>query len=74
MDVFCAEPLREVARDRRDRRDWRENCLQKWAAFVRREVRIWEVVGGNYMMLNKEHVGVSGDAEEGVGREGNLKG
>jgi acyl-CoA synthetase (AMP-forming)/AMP-acid ligase II/thioesterase domain-containing protein len=55
MDVFQAIPLREAARDRRD---WVENHLGKWADFVRAggEPVFHEVGGAHYTMLGPEHV------------------
>ncbi|KAL5041950.1 hypothetical protein BDW71DRAFT_156214 [Aspergillus fruticulosus] len=53
MDVFVADPLSHVAKDRRD---WVEGRLSAWREFVREDVRFHDVQGAHYTMLNREYV------------------
>lgn len=53
MDVFVADPLSHVAKNRRD---WVESRLAAWKEFVREDVRFHDVQGAHYTMLNKEYV------------------
>jgi acyl-CoA synthetase (AMP-forming)/AMP-acid ligase II/thioesterase domain-containing protein len=53
MDVFVADPLSHVAKDRRD---WVEGRLSAWRGFVREGVRFHDVQGAHYTMLNREYV------------------
>lgn len=52
MDVFVADPLSHVAKDRHD---WVENRLSAWKGYVREDVRFRDVQGEHYTMLNEEH-------------------
>ena len=53
MDVFYCQPLKVVARTREEYRDTK---LNRWAEFVRGEVRFHEVDGEHYTMIGVEHV------------------
>ncbi|KAK4041314.1 hypothetical protein C8A01DRAFT_34617 [Parachaetomium inaequale] len=53
MDIFVADPLSHVAKDRKD---WIETRLSAWKDFVRTEVRFHDVQGAHYTMLNPEYV------------------
>lgn len=53
MDVFVADPLSHVAKDRAD---WIESRLSAWKDFVREGVRFHNVQGAHYTMLNREYV------------------
>ncbi|KAL4770577.1 hypothetical protein BDW60DRAFT_217985 [Aspergillus nidulans var. acristatus] len=53
MDVFVADPLSHVAKDRTD---WVEGRLSAWREFVREDVRFHDVQGAHYTMLNREYV------------------
>jgi acyl-CoA synthetase (AMP-forming)/AMP-acid ligase II/thioesterase domain-containing protein len=53
MDVFVADPLSHVAKNRRD---WVQSRLAAWKDFVREDVRFHDVQGAHYTMLNKEYV------------------
>ncbi|KAK1145517.1 putative NRPS-like protein biosynthetic cluster [Aspergillus melleus] len=53
MDVFVADPLSHVAKDRKD---WVESRLAAWKDFVREDVRFHDVQGAHYTMLNPEYV------------------
>ncbi|KAL2359526.1 hypothetical protein RJZ56_007627 [Blastomyces dermatitidis] len=53
MDVFVADPLSHVAKNRRD---WVETRLAAWKEFVREDVRFHDVQGAHYTMLNPEYV------------------
>ncbi|TDZ47412.1 Microperfuranone synthase [Colletotrichum trifolii] len=53
LDVFVAEPPTYAARDRRD---WRENKLGRWADFARRDAAFHECPGIHAKMLNREHM------------------
>ncbi|PLB46276.1 acetyl-CoA synthetase-like protein [Aspergillus steynii IBT 23096] len=53
MDVFVADPLSHVAKDRKD---WVESRLAAWKDFVRQDVRFHDVQGAHYTMLNPEYV------------------
>ncbi|KAL2123584.1 hypothetical protein VTJ04DRAFT_4039 [Mycothermus thermophilus] len=53
MDIFVADPLSHVAKDRKD---WIESRLSAWKDFVRTEVRFHDVQGAHYTMLNPEYV------------------
>lgn len=61
MDVFVAEPLRHVAKDREQ---WVTRMLAAWKDFVvGGDVRFHHVPGGHYTMLNPKFVDVSAFAE-----------
>lgn len=53
MDVFVADPLSHVAKNRED---WIQNRLAAWKSFVRSDVRFHQVEGAHYTMLNPEYV------------------
>ncbi|KAK2799683.1 putative NRPS-like protein biosynthetic cluster [Onygenales sp. PD_10] len=53
IDVFHAIPLKLVAKDRND---WIENKLSKWADFSREQPRMHHVDGAHYTMMAPEHV------------------
>ncbi|KAK2750372.1 putative NRPS-like protein biosynthetic cluster [Myotisia sp. PD_48] len=53
MDVFVADPLSHVAKNRTD---WIETRLSAWKDFVREGVRFHDVQGAHYTMLNPEYV------------------
>ncbi|XDG03919.1 hypothetical protein ABKA04_003534 [Annulohypoxylon sp. FPYF3050] len=53
MDVFVADPLSHVAKNRED---WIQNRLAAWKSFVRSDVRFHHVEGAHYTMLNPEYV------------------
>lgn len=53
MDVFVADPLSHVAKDRKD---WVEGRLAAWMEFVREDLQFHDVQGAHYTMLNKEYV------------------
>ncbi|KAF9885524.1 hypothetical protein FE257_012852 [Aspergillus nanangensis] len=53
MDVFVADPLSHVAKDRQD---WVQSRLAAWKEFVREDVRFHDVQGAHYTMLKKEYV------------------
>ncbi|KAL8879307.1 MAG: hypothetical protein Q9198_003052, partial [Flavoplaca austrocitrina] len=53
MDVFYCQPLKVVARTRKE---YRETKLNHWTDFVRSEVRFHEVDGEHYTMIGPEHV------------------
>jgi thioesterase domain-containing protein len=53
MDVFVADPLSHVAKNRED---WVASRLAAWREFVREDVRFHDVQGAHYTMLNKEYV------------------
>ncbi|PGH27376.1 hypothetical protein AJ80_00854 [Polytolypa hystricis UAMH7299] len=53
IDVFHAIPLKLVAKDRND---WIENKLSKWADFSRETPRMHKVDGAHYTMMAPEHV------------------
>ncbi|KAL9036760.1 MAG: hypothetical protein Q9180_004109 [Flavoplaca navasiana] len=53
MDVFYCQPLKVVARTRKE---YRETKLNRWTDFVRSEVRFHEVDGEHYSMIGPEHV------------------
>ena len=53
MDIFVADPLSHVAKDRKD---WVASRLAAWKDFVREEVRFHDVMGAHYTMLNPEYV------------------
>ncbi|PGH10868.1 hypothetical protein AJ79_05228 [Helicocarpus griseus UAMH5409] len=53
MDVFVADPLSHVAKDRKD---WIEGRLAAWKDFVREDVKFHNVQGAHYTMLNPEYV------------------
>ncbi len=53
MDVFVADPLSHVAKNRED---WIQNRLAAWKDFVRGDVRFHHVQGAHYTMLNPEYV------------------
>ncbi|OJD14343.1 hypothetical protein AJ78_05308 [Emergomyces pasteurianus Ep9510] len=53
MDVFVADPLSHVAKNRED---WVETRLAAWKEFVREDVRFHDVQGAHYTMLNPEYV------------------
>lgn len=53
MDVFYCQPLKIVARTWEEYRDTK---LNRWADFVRGEVRFHEVDGEHYTMIGVEHV------------------
>ncbi|KAM0793987.1 hypothetical protein BDR22DRAFT_877314 [Usnea florida] len=53
MDVFYCQPLQVVARTREEYRDTK---LNRWADFVRGDVRFHEVDGEHYTMIGVEHV------------------
>ncbi|OTA98387.1 hypothetical protein M426DRAFT_326014 [Hypoxylon sp. CI-4A] len=53
LDVFVADPLSHVAKNRED---WIQNRLAAWKDFVRSEVRFQHVEGAHYTMLNPEYV------------------
>lgn len=52
MDIFVADPLSHVAKDRHD---WVENRLSAWKGYVRENVRFHNVQGEHYTMLNEEY-------------------
>ncbi|KAB8068191.1 hypothetical protein BDV29DRAFT_195847 [Aspergillus leporis] len=66
MDVFVADPLSHVAKNRRD---WVESRLAAWRDFVREDVRFHDVQGAHYTMLNKEYVATFADTLRTVLRE-----
>ena len=53
MDIFVADPLSHVAKDRKD---WVATRLSAWKDFTREEVRFHDVMGAHYTMLNPEYV------------------
>lgn len=53
MDVFVADPLSHVAKNRED---WIQNRLSAWKEFVRDGVRFHHVQGAHYTMLSPEYV------------------
>ncbi|PGH18528.1 hypothetical protein AJ79_00305 [Helicocarpus griseus UAMH5409] len=53
IDVFHAIPLKLVAKDRDD---WVQNKLSKWADFSREPPRMHKVDGAHYTMMSPEHV------------------
>ncbi|KAK0614956.1 hypothetical protein B0T17DRAFT_540691 [Bombardia bombarda] len=53
MDIFVADPLSHVAKDRED---WIETRLSAWKDFAREGVRFHDVQGAHYTMLNPEYV------------------
>ena len=53
MDVFYSQPLKVDARTREEYRDTEPN---RWAEFVRGDVRFHEVDGEHYTMIGVEHV------------------
>lgn len=53
MDVFYCQPLKVVARTRKE---YRESKLNSWADFVRSDVNFHEVDGEHYTMIGPEHV------------------
>lgn len=53
MDVFVANPLSHVAKDKKD---WIENKLSYWKDFVREGVNFHDVGGAHYTMLNQEYL------------------
>ncbi|KXH37971.1 hypothetical protein CNYM01_08057 [Colletotrichum nymphaeae SA-01] len=52
MDIFVADPLKEVAVDRED---WVQNKLSRWREFVS-DVQFYDVPGEHYSMLDKINV------------------
>ncbi|KAF4553661.1 AMP-binding enzyme-like protein 21 [Elsinoe fawcettii] len=54
MDVFYCQPLKAVARTRRE---YRRSHLGRWVDFIRDDLRFWEVEGEHYTMIGEEHVG-----------------
>ncbi|KAI3391010.1 hypothetical protein diail_8119, partial [Diaporthe ilicicola] len=52
MDIFVADPLSHVAKDRQD---WVENRLSAWKGYVREDVQFHHVQGEHYTMLNSEY-------------------
>lgn len=63
MDVFVADPLSHVAKDRKD---WVESRLAAWKDFVRQDVQFHDVQGAHYTMLNPEYVANFADTLRGV--------
>lgn len=53
MDVFHAIPLKLVAKNRRD---WVDNKLSKWADFTREKPRMHKVDGAHYTMMAPDHI------------------
>lgn len=53
LDVFVADPPTYAARDRQD---WRENKLGRWADFARSEAEFHDCPGIHAKMLNREHM------------------
>ncbi|KAK2755892.1 putative NRPS-like protein biosynthetic cluster [Arachnomyces sp. PD_36] len=53
IDVFHAIPLKLVAKDRTD---WVENKLSKWADFSRTQPQMHQVDGAHYTMMAPEHI------------------
>lgn len=53
MDVFYCQPLKVVARTREE---YRETKLNRWADFVRNDVKFHEVDGEHYTMIGSVHV------------------
>ncbi|KAK7747832.1 putative NRPS-like protein biosynthetic cluster [Cytospora paraplurivora] len=53
MDVFVADPLTAVAKDRKD---WVDNKLSHWKNHVREGVRFHDVQGAHYTMLDPQYV------------------
>ncbi|KAL2869889.1 non-ribosomal peptide synthetase [Aspergillus lucknowensis] len=53
LDVFVADPPTDAARDRKD---WRENKLGRWADFCKTEVEFHDCPGIHAKMLNREHI------------------
>ncbi|KAL4744740.1 hypothetical protein BDW72DRAFT_187919 [Aspergillus terricola var. indicus] len=53
LDVFVADPPTYAARDRKD---WRENKLGRWADFCETEVEFHDCPGIHAKMLNREHI------------------
>ncbi|KKZ65478.1 hypothetical protein EMCG_08710 [[Emmonsia] crescens] len=53
MDVFVADPLSHVAKNKED---WVETRFAAWKEFVRVDVRFHDVQGAHYTMLNLEYV------------------
>lgn len=53
MDVFYCQPLKVVARTRKE---YRETKLNHWQDFVRDDVRFHEVDGEHYTMIGAENV------------------
>jgi hypothetical protein len=56
MDVFVADPLTHIAKDRKS---WIANRLAAWSDFVREDVHFHEVDGAHYTMLNAKYVDIS---------------
>ncbi|OJJ02028.1 hypothetical protein ASPVEDRAFT_41546 [Aspergillus versicolor CBS 583.65] len=69
LDVFVADPLSHVAKDRKD---WVEGRLAAWAEFVREDLQFHDVQGAHYTMLNKEYVVGFADILRGVLRDRGL--
>ena len=69
MDIFVADPLSHVAKDRKD---WVESRLSAWKEFVRDEVRFHDVQGAHYTMLNPEYVASFAETLRRVLRERGL--
>ncbi|KAF4773662.1 AMP-dependent synthetase/ligase [Colletotrichum scovillei] len=71
MDVFVADPLKEVAVDRDD---WVQNKLSRWREFVS-DVQFYDVPGEHYSMLDKINVSRFADKLKEVlkAREGLLR-
>jgi thioesterase domain-containing protein len=53
LNVFCAVPLAEVARDMDD---WMTNHLGKWRDFSRTQPKFHYVDGAHYTMISPAHV------------------
>ena len=53
IDVFCATPLKAVAKTRED---WVANHLDKWKDFSTTEPRLHHVQGSHYTMISPENV------------------
>jgi acyl-CoA synthetase (AMP-forming)/AMP-acid ligase II/thioesterase domain-containing protein len=69
MDIFVADPLSHVAKDRKD---WVESRLSAWKEFVRDGVRFHDVQGAHYTMLNPEYVASFAETLRRVLRERGL--
>ncbi|KAK4152105.1 hypothetical protein C8A00DRAFT_16568 [Chaetomidium leptoderma] len=69
MDIFVADPLSHVAKDRKD---WVESRLSAWKGFVREGVRFHDVQGAHYTMLNPEYVASFAETLRRVLRERGL--
>ncbi|KAA8652865.1 hypothetical protein EYZ11_007593 [Aspergillus tanneri] len=54
LDVFFCDPLSDVAGSREE---YRQTKLNRWADYVREDLRFHEVDGAHYTMLSTEHVG-----------------